>query len=653
MPLDHRAGAVLTGVLRADASVSASGAVSLALDVERVAPLAGASGPDLAANREASGGVMLTVLGTMATSRLPEWRAGRRIRTPADLRRPARYLNPGVVDQERALARRGVRLVGIVKSAALIDVLARGSAVQESAATVRAYARHAIRVAVADRSSRAAAIVTAIVIGDRTGLDDGVERRLQEAGTYHVIAISGGNIAILAGLTLTGFRVLGMLGRVAMLSAAAGLVAYGFLVGGGASVERAVLMAVVYFVGRGWDLRGPPFQALVLAAGVLVLADPLSVGDAGMLLTFGATAAIVAAGQVIGALRMNRWLAPVVSMFVASAAAEAALLPVAVTWFSRVTLAGLVLNFAAIPMMAVAQLAGMAIVPLHALWPTGARAAGWLAYAGAEGLVRTADFVTFAPWVTWRCPRPLRGSWRCTTARWCWHGLLAGRATRSRVECTGEVGWAWAGTVAAMALGGWIGCARIAVACTRRWTPARHLHRRRAGRRSAGAVSTRGGDAHRRGGHPGSGSFDIGERVVAPVLRHLGVRRLSALVLTHGDADHVGGALPVMAEFRPLDLWEGIPVPPLAALSRIEEAATPSASGGQPSSPLTGWWSTMWRCVCCIPRQRTGSGRRFATTIPSWWTCGGATCRSCSPATSDGSPKRRLPDASRRRRCAC
>ena len=46
---------------------------------------------------------------------------------------------------------------------------------------------------------RAAAIVTAILIGDRAGLDDRVERDLQEAGTYHVIAISGGNIAILAG----------------------------------------------------------------------------------------------------------------------------------------------------------------------------------------------------------------------------------------------------------------------------------------------------------------------------------------------------------------------------------------------------------------------------------------------------------------------
>ncbi|MEQ1727879.1 MAG: DNA internalization-related competence protein ComEC/Rec2 [Vicinamibacterales bacterium] len=577
VPLDDRALVVLTGVLRTDASLTASGTVSLALDVERVASLSGGKVPAGDVDVEAPGGALLTVLGEMAASRVPEWRAGRRIRAPADLRRAARYLNPGVADQERSLARRGVRLVGIVKSGALVEMVQRGSALQEWAASARSYSRQAIRQAVADRSERAAGIVTAIVIGDRTGLDDGVERRLQEAGTYHVIAISGGNIAILAGLTLVAFRVLGMLGRLAMLSAAAGLVAYGFLVGGGASVERAVLMAVVYFVGRGWDLRGPPFQALVLAAGVLVLADPLSVGDAGMLLTFGATAAIVAAGQVTGPVRANRWLAPVVSMFMASAAAEAALLPVAVTWFSRVTLAGLVLNFAAIPLMAVAQLAGMVIIPLHAAWPMGARAAGWLAWVGAEGLVRTADLVALAPWTTWRVPAA--SVWATAfyyaalvLAWWGWRLRLRPRL----VPETLTTRWLRMGaTAAAMAGGGWIALAPP-VPWRTHGDGQLHVTFIDVGQGDAALIRFPRGQAMLidTGGLPGSGSFDLGERVVAPVLRHLGVRHLSALVLTHGDSDHIGGALSVMAEFRPWDLWEGIPVPPLAALARIDAAAT-------------------------------------------------------------------------------
>ena len=79
----------------------------------------------------------------------------------------------------------------------------RGSAsVAKRRPRPRAFARRAIAVGGRPLERASAAIVTAIVIGDRTGLDDEVERRLQEAGTYHVIAISGGNIAILAGLTL-------------------------------------------------------------------------------------------------------------------------------------------------------------------------------------------------------------------------------------------------------------------------------------------------------------------------------------------------------------------------------------------------------------------------------------------------------------------
>ena len=62
---------------------------------------------------------------------------------------------------------------------------------------------------VAPWSERSAAVVTAILIGDRAGLDDEMQRQLQEAGTYHVIAISGGNIAILAGLCVILLRLLG------------------------------------------------------------------------------------------------------------------------------------------------------------------------------------------------------------------------------------------------------------------------------------------------------------------------------------------------------------------------------------------------------------------------------------------------------------
>jgi competence protein ComEC len=57
-------------------------------------------------------------------------------------------------------------------------------------------------------------------------------------------------------------------------------------------------------------------------------------------------------------------------------------------------------------------------------------------------------------------------------------------------------------------------------------------------------------------------AFDIGQRVVAPALRALGVRRLDALAITHADPDHIGGAAAILRAFRPASIWEGVPVPP-------------------------------------------------------------------------------------------
>ena len=223
LPEDDEVLATVEGLLRADASPGAAG-VTLSVAVTALEKGAVPLFPDAARERGGrpivqAGGIIVTVAGELAAARVDQWRSGRTVRMPVQLHRPPRYLDPGVPDQERALARRDTTLVGSVKSGALVDVVSRGDAVDEWLAAVRAYARRAIASAVGRWSPRSAGIVAAIVIGDRAGLDPEVQRRLQEAGTYHVIAISGGNIAILAGLLIGFFRLAGVLGRTAMVSA--------------------------------------------------------------------------------------------------------------------------------------------------------------------------------------------------------------------------------------------------------------------------------------------------------------------------------------------------------------------------------------------------------------------------------------------------
>jgi len=79
------------------------------------------------------------------------------------------------------------------------------------------------------------------------------------------------------------------------------------------------------------------------------------------------------------------------------------------------------------------------------------------------------------------------------------------------------------------------------------------------------------------GGSPFGGSFDIGSRLLEPALWARGVSAIDALLLTHGDPDHIGGALPLIDDFNPRYLWEGVPVPRASSLQLV--LARASASG--------------------------------------------------------------------------
>src|SRR4029434_3628964 len=88
------------------------------------------------------------------------------------------------------------------------------------------------------------------------------------------------------------------------------------------------------------------------------------------------------------------------------------------------------------------------------------------------------------------------------------------------------------------------------------------------------------------GGLPSSSSFDIGDRVVAPVLRDAGIRRLDYLALTHGDPDHIGGAPSIARECGPREVGEGTPVPRLEPLTLLRMAA--QADGARWSNVYAG-----------------------------------------------------------------
>jgi competence protein ComEC len=561
---------VLEGMLREDAAMSAAG-VSLLIDAIGIADVGRGT-------RRTSGGVRLTVGGAAAPSFLNLWRAGRTIRAPVLLRVPTSYYDPGVPDDVRGLARRGVVLLGTVKSGSLIDVVRQGGVASEAAASARAWIRARLTRCVGGWSQQSAGIAIAILIGDRSGLSEADERRLQEAGTYHVIAISGGNIAILAAILLGLFRLLNVPAAAAAGATILALLFYGQLASGGASVSRAVTAACVYLGGRVLDLRGPPLNALAIAAIVGLAISPLAVVDGGFILSFGATL-----GILVGVPRLHRSLKPdpgpapsrraaapirwlratvlaAISLFTATLCAELALAPVSAWFFSRITIAGLALNFAAIPLMTVVQAAAMFVLAVAPVPESVGLAAGYVTHLAAAGLVRSAGLVDFAPWMS---PSVLPPVWWLLVAYYAFCCLLL-RPRWWRIGAAGVVS-----TLALMLLPP---------------AAARPISPPAAGSLRIVFLDVGQGDCtlvelpDRRmmlvdaGGVPGTG-FDIGERVVTPALLALGARSIDTLVVTHGDPDHIGGAPAVLRHFSPRHIWEGVPVPPHSALRDLSAAA--------------------------------------------------------------------------------
>jgi competence protein ComEC len=526
----------VTGRLRADAMRGPTG-VTLKVEVESV---------QLERTvYQTSGGALVSISGALGTGQILEWRSGRRVAFPATLRKPASYLNPGLEDSERTSAWRGTSLVGSVKSDRLVEILSPGGWLAETTASIRAGIRKAIGSTVAPWSARSATVVNAILIGDRSGLEDEVERNLQEAGTYHVIAISGGNIAILAGACLLMLRAARVESRLSSLLVILMLGAYATVVEGGSSVGRATLMAAIYFSARVWDHQPRGGNVAALTAAILLCFRPLHIVDAGFALTFGATLGIlIGLSRIAWLPALSWWAKTAVALFAASVCAEIALLPIGARVFSRVTFAGLLVNFAAVPLMTVVQMAGMAAAGLAAWAPEPGRWAGWVAHVAVEGLIGSARLIEVLPWLTRRLAPP--SAWIVVAY---YAALILTLVSRRLILLVAVVGF-----------GLWIVAAPAAPLVSRdRLLRVAFLD---VGQGDASVVRFPDGrtlsiDA---GGTPGG--FDIGSRVVSPAFWALGVRRLDYMSLTHGDEDHIGGAASVFRDFGPFEVWEGVPVPP-------------------------------------------------------------------------------------------
>ncbi len=236
-----------------------------------------------------------------------------------------------------------------------------------------------------------APLVRALVLGDRSLLDEEFRESLNRTGTAHLISISGLHVTVLAALLAFALgRFLPR--RWANLFAVLLLIPYGALIGFNAPFARALIMFALVCLA---PTTGHPSDSVTrLAAAMLgyLLVKPLAIGDAGFALSFTASAGLLLLSpplaRLVGieGLQHRRYLGPprrrlarqavyyFASLLCASLAAQLATLPTVVAWFGVQSVISLPFNLVCVPLCmlgyilsVVALLVSCVSMPLAAL----------------------------------------------------------------------------------------------------------------------------------------------------------------------------------------------------------------------------------------------------------------------------------------------
>ena len=530
LPADHLARLGLTGTVTIEGRLDQE-PVRWASDRTRL--LLEASAAHLGPERvPASGRVQLTLYGEAAIA-LGE---SQRVLVDARLHRPVGYRNPGGFDYPAHLRRDGVLLVGHARADRL---MALTPDVPPWPVAVKRWAVATIAERLPETSG---ALLAGLLLGERTSMPPASDEAFRRAGVYHILAVSGFNVALLAGAVFVGLALGGVPRRAAAMVAAAVLVGFALVVGAQPSVLRATVMGLLLLIALPLDRRSQLPNALALAAIGLLLWRPGDLWEPGFQLSFAATAGIVyLAPWITGALEARGWPRGLAAAVAVSLGAQAAVTPLMAAHFNQLSLVGVVANLAVVPLAAVATTLGMGVL-LAALLPGPIAGLGfeslWLVLIALRAVVAAAAAL---PAAMVHLPAP-----GVTTAI-AWYGamLLAPRAASSR-RCRAAVG-ALLAIVATLSAWPWL-------APTERRLRVTFLD---VGQGDAALIELPDGPRLLVDGGPGGARrFDVGERVLAPFLWNRPLARLDVVALSHWDIDHSGGLAAVLTRFRVGEFWE-------------------------------------------------------------------------------------------------
>jgi competence protein ComEC len=361
-----------------------------------------------------------------------------------------------------------------------------------------------------------------MVIGRREDLPPSLRNTFAAAGLAHLLAISGLHVGLLAGWLVLLLRRVASPGKAWVLSAAASW-GYVALLGFPAPATRAAGFLTLHAAARLRQRHPPRSAVLAVAVFAVMLIEPAAVTAVGAWLSVAAVWGTGAAAAWLPAARRRH---PAWRLAAASAGATLATAPITAFAFGTVA--------PALVLAAIERVAGAA-----AALPLGN-------VTGRSGLGFAVPWTALSVAVFWAAGR--RGRPRSLVRR-----LPALAATAS-----------------------WLLVA-LAAADRRDGEGSLTLHVLDVGQGDAIAMRTPRGRWVLVDAGPRSAAGDAGRAVVVPFLRRQGVQRLAVLVVSHGDADHLGGAPAVLRQLDPELVLE--PGQPLGTRLYLEYLAALDAGG--------------------------------------------------------------------------
>ena len=136
------------------------------------------------------------------------------------------------------------------------------------------------------------ALLAAMLLGERTFLSEETQSLYKAAGALHVIAVSGLHISLLGlGLYRLLRKIFAAQAPAAVISVLC-MAAYVFLVGNPPSAVRAFIMFAMGLLAGYWKRTLDPPTALSLSAAIILMGNPFYIGQSSFLLSFSAILAI-------------------------------------------------------------------------------------------------------------------------------------------------------------------------------------------------------------------------------------------------------------------------------------------------------------------------------------------------------------------------